>query len=110
MGTAESHLGVLLRAGTAPRYRTCATNEGGIKSGNCCCRRWRYGGAPAAKALDEIADVVLIDPKDAFVHNIAALRGLVNPEWTDRVFYPYERLLRRGRVVRDQFSRECSNV
>jgi apoptosis-inducing factor 2 len=61
-----------------------------------------YGGAAAAKALDDIADVVLIDPKDAFVHNIAALRGLVDPEWTERVFYPYRRLLTRGRVVQDR--------
>jgi NADH dehydrogenase FAD-containing subunit len=61
-----------------------------------------YGGAAAAKALDEIADVVLIDPKDAFVHNIAALRGLIDPEWADRLFYPYGRLLTRGRVVQDR--------
>jgi apoptosis-inducing factor 2 len=61
-----------------------------------------YGGAAAAKALDDIADVVLIDPKDAFVHNIAALRGLVDHEWTDRVFYHYGGLLTRGRVVQDR--------
>jgi NADH dehydrogenase FAD-containing subunit len=61
-----------------------------------------YGGIAVAKALDDIADVVLIDPKDAFVHNIAALRGLVDPEWTDRVFYPYGRLLNRGRFVQDR--------
>jgi apoptosis-inducing factor 2 len=61
-----------------------------------------YGGAATAKALDDIADVVLVEPKDAFVHNIAALRGLVDPEWTDRVFYPYERLLSRGRVIQDR--------
>jgi NADH dehydrogenase FAD-containing subunit len=69
-----------------------------------------YGGAPAAKALDDIADVVLIDPKDAFVHNIAALRGLVNPDWTDHVFYPYGRLLRRGRVVRGSAERVDANT
>jgi NADH dehydrogenase FAD-containing subunit len=61
-----------------------------------------YGGAAAAKALDDIADVVLLDPKDAFVHNIAALRGLVDHEWTDRVFYHYGGLLTRGRVVQDR--------
>src|SRR3954462_3465938 len=61
-----------------------------------------YGGVATAKALDDIADVVLVEPKDAFVHNIAALRGLVDPEWTDRVFYPYERLLSRGRVIQDR--------
>lgn len=69
-----------------------------------------YGGAAAAKALDDIADVVLIDPKDAFVHNIAALRGLVDHEWTDRVFYPYERLLTRGRVIQDRATRVDPNT
>jgi NADH dehydrogenase FAD-containing subunit len=61
-----------------------------------------YGGAATAKALDEVADVVLIEPRDAFVHNVAALRGLVDPQWTDRVFYPYGRLLSRGKVVHDR--------
>jgi apoptosis-inducing factor 2 len=61
-----------------------------------------YGGTATAKALDDIADVVLIEPKEEFVHNIAALRGLVDPEWTDRLFYPYGRLLSRGRVIRDR--------
>ena len=61
-----------------------------------------YGGAATAKALDDIADVVLIEPKDAFVHNIAALRALVDPEWTDRIFYPYRHLLSRGRVIHDR--------
>jgi NADH dehydrogenase FAD-containing subunit len=64
-----------------------------------------YGGAPTAKALDEIADVVLVEPKDAFVHNIAALRGIVDPDWTDRIFFPYDRLLHRGRVIHDRAAR-----
>jgi apoptosis-inducing factor 2 len=61
-----------------------------------------YGGAPVAKELDEVADVVLVEPRDSFVHNIAALRGLVDPQWTDRVFFPYGGLLRRGRWIRDR--------
>jgi apoptosis-inducing factor 2 len=61
-----------------------------------------YGGAATAKALDDVADVVLIEPKDAFVHNIAALRGLVDPEWTDRIFFPYSGLLARGKVIHDR--------
>lgn len=61
-----------------------------------------YGGIAAAKALDEVADVVLVEPRDKFVHNVAALRGLVDPEWTDRLFFPYGRLLDRGRVLRDR--------
>jgi apoptosis-inducing factor 2 len=61
-----------------------------------------YGGARAARMLDDAAEVVLVEPKDAFVHNAAALRGLVDQDWTERIFLPYERLLRRGRVVRDR--------
>jgi NADH dehydrogenase FAD-containing subunit len=61
-----------------------------------------YGGINTAKALDEIADVTLVDPKDAFVHNVAAWRALVEPEWLDRIFLPYEHLLARGTFVRDR--------
>jgi NADH dehydrogenase FAD-containing subunit len=59
-----------------------------------------YGGIRVAKALDDIAEVTLLDPKEAFVHNIAAWRALVEPEWLDRIFFPYERLLAEGRFVR----------
>lgn len=61
-----------------------------------------YGGSTLAKALDETMDVVLVDPKDAFVHSVAALRGLVSAEWAPRVFYPYGNLLQRGVVIRDR--------
>lgn len=36
-----------------------------------------YGGVTTAKELDDVADIVLVEPKDAFVHNVAALRALV---------------------------------
>ncbi len=61
-----------------------------------------YGGTTAAKALDEFADVTLVEPRDAFVHNVAALRALVEPDWLPRIFLPYDRLLVNGRVVRDR--------
>src|SRR6266481_9284158 len=61
-----------------------------------------YGGIGVAKALDETSDVVLVEPKDAFMHNIAALRALVDPSWLPRIYFPYERLLTHGRVVRDR--------
>ncbi|ANN16740.1 pyridine nucleotide-disulfide oxidoreductase [Amycolatopsis orientalis] len=60
-----------------------------------------YGGTTVAKELDSFTDVVLVEPREDFVHHVAALRGLVDPEWTDRLFYPYTRLLERGRVLRD---------
>jgi NADH dehydrogenase FAD-containing subunit len=58
-----------------------------------------YGGTAVAKALDDIADVVLVEPKDAFVHNVASLRALVDPSWLPRVYFPYDGLLANGRVV-----------
>jgi NADH dehydrogenase FAD-containing subunit len=61
-----------------------------------------YGGISLAKALDDALDVVLVDPKDSFVHSVAALRGLVSKEWAERMFFRYDGLLRRGRAVRDR--------
>ncbi len=61
-----------------------------------------YGGINAAKALDDVADVTLVDPTEAMVHNIAAWRALVEPEWLDRIFLPYAHLLAHGRFVRDR--------
>jgi NADH dehydrogenase FAD-containing subunit len=61
-----------------------------------------YGGINAAKALDDVADVTLVDPTEAFVHNVAAWRALVEPEWLERIFFPYEHLLAHGRFLRDR--------
>ncbi|MFF5426155.1 MULTISPECIES: NAD(P)/FAD-dependent oxidoreductase [unclassified Streptomyces] len=61
-----------------------------------------YGGAAVAKALDEAADVVLVEPKDAFVHAAGSLRALVRPDWAENIFFPYDRLLSRGRVVAER--------
>ncbi|WP_328687804.1 FAD-dependent oxidoreductase [Streptomyces phaeochromogenes] len=61
-----------------------------------------YGGCATAKALDAVADVVLVDPKDAFFHTVGALRATVDPEFMPQVFFPYEGLLTEGQVVRDR--------
>jgi apoptosis-inducing factor 2 len=61
-----------------------------------------YGGISVAKALDDVADVVLVEPKDAFVHNVAALRALADPSWLPRIYLSYDKLLGHGRVVRDR--------
>jgi NADH dehydrogenase FAD-containing subunit len=61
-----------------------------------------YGGINLAKALDANLEVVLVEPKDAFVHNIGALRALVEPTFLPTIFLPYDRLLAHGRVVRDR--------
>lgn len=61
-----------------------------------------YGGVAVAKALDDTSDVVLIEQKDAFMFNIAALRALVDTSWLPRIFFPYGELLTHGRIVRDR--------
>jgi apoptosis-inducing factor 2 len=61
-----------------------------------------YAGTNVARQLDEVADVVLVEPKDAFVHNVAALRALADPSWLPRIFLPYDHLLARGQVIRDR--------
>ena len=61
-----------------------------------------YGGVNVAKSLDDVADVVLVEPKDSFVHNVAALRALVDPSWLPRIYLPYGNLLANGRVVHDR--------
>jgi NADH dehydrogenase FAD-containing subunit len=61
-----------------------------------------YGGSAVAKALDAEADVVLVDPRDAFVHSAGSLRALAQPGWADNIFFPYDTLLTRGTVVRDR--------
>src|SRR3954451_18729099 len=61
-----------------------------------------YGGINAAKALDDVADVTLVDPSEAFFHNVAAWRTLVEPEWLERIFLPYAHLLANGRFLRDR--------
>ncbi|UGQ14662.1 FAD-dependent oxidoreductase [Yinghuangia sp. ASG 101] len=61
-----------------------------------------YGGAAVAKALESEADVVLIDPRDAFVNAAASLRALARPDWAANMFFPFATLLTKGRVVRDR--------
>jgi hypothetical protein len=41
-------------------------------------------------------------PTEALVHNVAAWRALVDPEWLERIFFPYEHLLAHGRFLRDR--------
>ncbi|MGW4206320.1 NAD(P)/FAD-dependent oxidoreductase [Streptomyces sp. NPDC004726] len=61
-----------------------------------------YGGTTAAKALDDAADVTLVEPKDAFLHNVGALRAAVDADFAPQIFLPYDKLLGNGRVVRDR--------
>ena len=61
-----------------------------------------YAGTALARALDAAAEVVLVEPRDRFVHNVAAIRALVTPDLLHKIVIPYDRLLNRGQVVRER--------
>ncbi|MFG3708887.1 NAD(P)/FAD-dependent oxidoreductase [Micromonospora sp. NPDC047670] len=61
-----------------------------------------YGGSAVAKELDSEADVVLVDPRDAFVNSAASLRAVTRPDWAPNMFFSFETLLGRGTVIRDR--------
>src|ERR1700733_10509138 len=61
-----------------------------------------YGGTLVAREIDAHADVILIDPREAFVNAAASLRALTRPDWAHHAFFPYGTLLDRGRVIRDR--------
>ncbi|AWW35573.1 NAD(P)/FAD-dependent oxidoreductase [Streptomyces cadmiisoli] len=61
-----------------------------------------YAGIRAARDLDDIANVVLVEPRDSFRHNVGALRAMVRPDWMPNIFMSYEKLLANGKVVHDR--------
>jgi apoptosis-inducing factor 2 len=58
-----------------------------------------YAGSALARALDGAADVCLIEARDCFVHNVAAIRAVVDPSLVEKILIPYDKLLRRGSVL-----------
>ena len=58
-----------------------------------------YGGVTVAKGLDPLAEVILVEQKDQFVHHAAALRAAVDEAWQHTIFMPYSNLLSNGRVI-----------
>lgn len=59
-----------------------------------------YIGATLAKSLDDSADVTLIEPRSHFVHAPAMIRAVVDPSLLDLALIPYDRLMKKGRVLR----------
>jgi NADH dehydrogenase FAD-containing subunit len=68
-----------------------------------------YSGTALARALDKVAEVQLVHARDRFVHNVAAIRGVVDPSLLDRILIPYDRLLRRGSVRQSTVTGASSN-
>lgn len=61
-----------------------------------------YAGIALARRIDSLCNVVLIDPKSSFVHNVAAIRAIVEPELFDRFVLPYHSMLKTGRHIQDK--------
>jgi flavin-dependent dehydrogenase len=63
-----------------------------------------YGGAAVAKALDSEAEanVVLIDPRDAFISSAGSLRALAQPDWAPSMFFPFAKIVPKSRLIRDR--------
>lgn len=61
-----------------------------------------YAGYSLAHALDKDTDVVVVEPRDAFLHNVAAIRAVTETKLLDRIILPYGKLLKRGKVLRDR--------
>ncbi|MDX6260796.1 MAG: apoptosis-inducing factor 2 [Kribbellaceae bacterium] len=60
-----------------------------------------YAGTLVAQSLDADADVILIDPRDAFVNFSGSLRAVARPDWAHNPFFDYQTLLKHGQVIRD---------
>ncbi|MEO9467944.1 FAD-dependent oxidoreductase [Parasphingorhabdus sp.] len=58
-----------------------------------------YAGTMLARALDDHADVTLIEPRDHWVHNVAMIRALAQPDLLDQIVMPYDGLLKNGSIV-----------
>ncbi len=62
-----------------------------------------FAGVAVARAVERqlpSAEVVVYDPRPAFFFHLASLRASVRPDWAERLWIPYDGVLRRGRVER----------
>ncbi|GAB5357381.1 hypothetical protein AAMO2058_000369800 [Amorphochlora amoebiformis] len=74
-----------------------------------------YGGVKVAKKLDKNADfnVVIIDRKNYFLHNIAMLRAVAVDDWEKKCLIPYDKVLKYGSVVQGEVisvSEDCKSI
>lgn len=59
-----------------------------------------YVGSEIARALEQQMEITLIEPREGFVHTPPMIRALVRPGLIDQAIIPYDRLLKRGRLIR----------
>lgn len=58
-----------------------------------------YAGIMLARAMQDHADITVIEPRDKWVHNVAMIRAMARPELLDQIIMPYDNLLKNGRII-----------
>ena len=61
-----------------------------------------YAGVLVARSLDQNFNVVLIDRKNYYLHNIAALRAVAQPDWLKFMAAPYDKTLSHGQFLQGE--------
>jgi len=64
-----------------------------------------YAGNNVARTLDAEFNIVLIERKDYFLHNVGTPRGMVDHEFMKKLLIPYTSLLKNGHVIKGQVDR-----
>lgn len=59
-----------------------------------------YAGLTITQALEKKFNVVVIDRKDYFFHNIAALRPVAEPDYERLICIPYDRAFKRASIIK----------
>ena len=87
MGSATTNLNSLIMKGRPEMTKHIAIIGGG------------YLGFRLAKAMENKANVTLIEPRSHFVHSIAMARAVVEPSIFEDSLIPYDKLLKKGTWV-----------
>lgn len=58
-----------------------------------------YAGCDLAKAVQDFAEVVLIDPKESFLHCAGMLRGMVDEKTAENCLISYKNFLPEGQFI-----------
>lgn len=58
-----------------------------------------YGGFSICKLLDQNFNVILIERRQTFYHNVGSPRLLIQPDFHKKLYIPYDKLMKNGRVI-----------
>ncbi|KAN0047981.1 hypothetical protein ACTA71_002372 [Dictyostelium dimigraforme] len=58
-----------------------------------------FGGSQVAKLLDSNYQVTVVERKQTFFNSIASIRAIVEPELAKKIYVPYDKLLKNGKII-----------